>query len=791
MSISQRNSIKIATIISFGIIFVALSFGLNISTGLAIAPEKSLVQQQEPMPIQWNWLNAVPQGNDLTTITCPAENFCYSVGYAGTILTNQHGKWELLQSGTSQNLFGLSCPTTQICYAAGDNGILLKTIDSGQSWLTKTVGVTTTLQKIDCPTTTNCYLKDYSAQNFFVTENGGDSWSNRTPSAANLKDFSCPTFDSCYVFTGYNFYSYDKFITKTVDSGLNWSSQVISVSGSQASYLVDCIDSNTCFAGLNTGSTKGIGVPPNSHIFTTLLKTTDGGLNWLPQGTAQTFPILTFGQLTCKNETTCYGVGRVFNGFTPAYFTTLVKTTDSGASWITGTINMPATPYYIENLTGMDCVNQSCYAVGKNGMLLKSTDGGLNWNFESSGHNLVWSDIECITYNSCLVSNYNGSIYKIADNIIQVITLTDSPELVKLSCPDWQVCYSVTTNNTFLTTNDSWQTWLTHTLPFTNSISLTFRLECPVSQVCYILARNGKVYRTGDDGLTWLDRSPTFTKTLTALKCVSNEVCYAGNNAFYKTTDGGLSWQLLYTPELQTLNVQDISCPEITVCYAVRGLYIFPPVIVPRPPQPPNYNLHKTVDGGATWVDSVFTPTSVPTFISCSTRLDCWRSDLKHTIDGGQTWLPDPTLSFASDYLYNSNPLVECRGGCVMVQGRHLLTNMPICREHLLVRSELDSEVCGTLRFATSHAQPGETIRFDLTTINSLGITLAQNLIVPPGVKLIGQTDCQNPNRVNLQGNGKLILSGENSLRGLQISGLQLTASSISNSLTCLQISRN
>lgn len=765
--------IKLGIIFSFGLLFLMLSFRLNTPLSLATLPELNspTTQPQTATPLQWNWLNPLPQGEHLTSIVCPAEDFCYSVGYSGTIVTNQHGKWEILQSGTLENLNSVACPTTQICYVVGNKGILLKTIDSGQSWLTKTVGITTTLQKIECPTEIICYLTAASYQGaggFYLTEDGGSTWVNRN-SLASWGDFSCPTFDTCYIFTSF------KSLSKTVDSGLNWSSQTIS--GSYAtSYVIDCPDANTCFAGLNQYSSIGLG----KLFVTTLLKTVDGGLNWLPQGTPQKTSILSLGQLNCKNETTCYGLGAVnsfISGSSSPYFNLLLKTTDSGTSWITGTVNAPS-----RTLFGLDCVNQSCYAVGESGQILKSGDGSLTWQFDSSGNNLYWISIECVAYNRCYISNSIGALYSLKDGVGQFITTTEAYSIRNLNCFSWQVCYGKTYSNALLLTDNGWQSWITRTVPFTSS----FGLECATLQVCYALTRSdNKVYRTSDGGLSWLDRSPTITKSFTAIKCVAADICYAGNEQFYKTVDGGQSWQLQHTPTPQDLNIVSISCPEELVCYIVRGTANF--YAVTRD-MPPSYTFHKTEDGGLTWKDTPFDLGLKS--ISCSTRLNCWvlntNNNLRQTEDGGLSWITT-TLSAT----YDMHPIINCQFGCIAANGQMLLTSMQVCREHLLVKSDQDTETCGTLRFAASHAQQGETIQFNPPTSGVLAITLAQNLTLPAGIKLVSQAGCQNPEQVILQGNGQVVLSGQNSLQGLQISGPQLLINSTGNVPSCLRIKRN
>ncbi|MEK7118319.1 MAG: YCF48-related protein, partial [Patescibacteria group bacterium] len=81
-------------------------------------------------------------GNDLNSIACPDERTCYIMGGApfiggnGIILKTMNGGdgWVSQSIPLADPLRGISCLNAELCYAAGDGGVLLKTVNGGSSW---------------------------------------------------------------------------------------------------------------------------------------------------------------------------------------------------------------------------------------------------------------------------------------------------------------------------------------------------------------------------------------------------------------------------------------------------------------------------------------------------------------------------------------------------------------------------------------------------------------------------------------------------------------------------------
>jgi photosystem II stability/assembly factor-like uncharacterized protein len=83
----------------------------------------------------WQWLNPLPQGHPLFDIEFADNNTAYAVGEYGTILKSTDGglTWNQLSTGTMNSWSSLSVTGSGIIYVAGLNGMILKSIDSGDT----------------------------------------------------------------------------------------------------------------------------------------------------------------------------------------------------------------------------------------------------------------------------------------------------------------------------------------------------------------------------------------------------------------------------------------------------------------------------------------------------------------------------------------------------------------------------------------------------------------------------------------------------------------------------------
>ena len=138
----------------------------------------------------------------------------------------------------------------------------------------------------------------------------------------------------------------------------------------------------------------------------TILKTTDGGTNWVNQNSG-----------VLNDAYSVYFPGDAQTGYVVYDWGIITKTTDGGANWVSqnsGTRNHLFSVHFpIDSQTG--------YAVGFAGTILKTNNGGVNWTTQASGVSLT---LKSIHFPSNTQTGYivgeSGTILKTTDGGVWV-----------------------------------------------------------------------------------------------------------------------------------------------------------------------------------------------------------------------------------------------------------------------------------------------------------------------------------------------------------------------------------
>lgn len=199
-----------------------------------------------------------------------------------------------------------------------------------------------------------------------------------------------------------------------------------------------------------------------------------------------------------RDSTLAWAVGQ--NG-------TVVHTTDGGTKWKrkdTGSTNTLADVFFVDEKTG--------WAVGANGTILHTADGGETWRVK-----------ERITENYLMAVRFHGSIGIIAG-----------------------------ANGEILRTTNGGTTWVrdinNRFLPFR---SVTF-LD---GQRGWAAGLGGKILATEDGGKTWKMQPSDVKDDLHAVHFINekNGVAAGANGRILHTTDGGQSWKRAETPQTEAV----------------------------------------------------------------------------------------------------------------------------------------------------------------------------------------------------------------------------------------------
>ncbi len=759
----------------------------------------------------WNWQNPLPQGNRLNSLQCLDPYQCYAAGDSGTILKRTSGaSWQIQATPTTSNLLGLSCINNYTCVAVGTRGeILVTTNPSGQYWQHINTAYTTDLYSVSCINITpfSCYAVGDNGQ-VLKSINSGVEWTAISfPVSEPLKTIFCyrssGTVDNCLVGGGKLYGSTGGptgVLYQTLNNGAAWT-DVHPLGAAQPFNSIHCAyDSlTTCLAvGDSAATVSGTGQAYSTTTFGTSSWTDVGGFTPLP-----------LKSVSCAYTTHCVAVGRqgeVWN-YVP---------TDKPA-W---TLQASGLPSYLNvDLYSVACiadVHNQCYAVGDFGRIISNNAGTPPWTLETTGWlGTQLTAVSCVTPGKCyaaghvptsLVTHFTGQILSTVDEGLSWNlqgSVTPPQQLNAIDCLNTTPvkCVAVGYVGTVFTTNDGGTTWTDHTATSATTKNL-LGVKCldVVPTTCYAVGNSppgsslrNVIIKSIDGGDNWVTQSAPAamsSEELNSISCTGSLTCYAAGGSNYSgqrrvigTTDGGVSWNSLYSQAVPNSLFYAITCPTGLVCYAAGG-YNGPYS---------GMQVVKTTNGGASWENlaEVTVPSvaeiPAPYSISCLTATNCFTAGRNGTImatrNGGASWTVQ--LSGTTNNLLG----LSCLVGCVTVgDGAAILNNS------VFVNNVVDdgSGVAGTLTYALAVVKPGQAVALDLPG-GSLNLTNSDaGRTVPPGVAF--GSPCFAPVSYNYNYHpGSLILKGNDTVVGLRIyrwisPALLIAPGASGNSLNCLRI---
>jgi len=276
-----------------------------------------------------------------------------------------------------------------------------------------------------------------------------------------------------------NFNGIHPIVLKTTNAGSSWFEQITPQRDSS-----DFFCRSVFFTDINTGF---VAVCNNANInLGRILKTTNGGNTW----TICPLPV-------DKHMTTVYFVNSS-TGFASG-LQYVYRTTNYGTSWQAQ--QLVSTYLFAIHFTDVN----TGYVVGNSGSILKTTNGGINWDYLNSGTGL----------------NLNGLSFADANTGIAVGGLSGN------------------TQNIILRTTNAGNNWTA--IPYTTSTCLLWSVRFINPNTGWITGWCGQVIKTMDGGLNWYNQGSYSDNYRTSFFLNSNTGYIVGQNSgrILKTTDGG------------------------------------------------------------------------------------------------------------------------------------------------------------------------------------------------------------------------------------------------------------
>jgi len=386
------------------------------------------------------------------------------------VAINGNAQWvwqnPLPQGNDLQSIFFINENTG---WAAGDKGSILKTTDSGNNWIEQQCGRAKNLRKIYfINANTGFALSDTSV--YYKTTNGGINWNYNTFGGnIRLNDTYFINQNTGFI-SGKNFPTNNGTIFRTTDSGNNWVGCFI-LGGDVEFSRID-------FVNDNFGRISGMG-----YFF----YTTNSGVNWSSQNNF-------FAPWDFDFSDSLNGLANEW-AMTLGYF---YKTTNGGTNF---TLSYSSN----NNFKSIVMVNSNiAYCVGENGLILKTSNFGTNWNIQNSGTTINLNKTYFIDSLKGWIVGDRGIILKTTNGGMNWITVSNG-------------IYKIFTASSFVNPNTGW------------------------------ICGTNTIIKTTNGGNNWTEQWNSEGGLFNDVSFLDLNTGYITNNSsVIKTTNSGLNWILIY-----------------------------------------------------------------------------------------------------------------------------------------------------------------------------------------------------------------------------------------------------
>ena len=313
---------------------------------------------------------------------------------------------------------------------------------------------------------------------------------------------------------------------------------------------------------------------------------------------------------------------------------TILKSTNKGLTWqvtpnATGIVEPLFAVQFISGSTG--------WIVGEYGRILKTIDGGATWFLQEAS---IPGDLYALYFISSTtgwVVGSQGKAYKTTNGGTTWTPLTTGTTAALYSI---QFLSSTTgwiagTNGTILGTTDGGTIWSKKTTPTPLSL---YGIQFTSSTVGYAAGAFGTILKTTNGGTTWIQQVSSTDFSLFAMHFTSSLIGWVSGvyGVIMKTTNGGLSWF-------------EQSSPTYNDLYSIKfanssygwGIGDFGTIVA-------------TTDGGMTWIQqSTGTATELYGISFPSPTYGIAVGDeglIVRSVDGGKSWVQQPSGSLQPLY---------------------------------------------------------------------------------------------------------------------------------------------
>ena len=339
----------------------------------------------------------------------------------------------------------------------------------------------------------------------------------------------------------------------------------------------------------------------------TMIKTTNGGMNW---STVNTNTQRNIWKIFFATLTTVYACGD--SGL-------VLKSTDLGSTWSQVNINTPATlraVQFFDQNTGI--------TAGSSGQMFKTTNGGANWMSFNSGTSMdIWT-IWFTSPDAGYIPGSLGTIQKTNNGGANwtVVNTGRTNFITKLFFANGTGYAACTQGEVLKSTNDG-QSWFLVGGATSSTINDIFFTDANNGSLVLDL---GRIYRTTNGGVNWEQTLgvPLSGRAITFIN--GKGFMTAAGGRIFRSTNNGAAWNPVVNNVITNISGLTIAAPQVSYMVAEDRI------------------VYKSTDGGNSW--SLFpTPVGMDwtnniAFADANTGIIVGSNpNMKRTTNGGLNWV--------------------------------------------------------------------------------------------------------------------------------------------------------
>ncbi len=486
----------------------------------------------------------------------------------------------------------------------------------------------------------------------FRTNDGGTNWTAVNPGTTDdIKSIFFTDANTGYIGAG----RFQCLLLKTTNGGLNWTQQNLGLQyGARSVNFIDANNGVAAYQTTNIIKTTNAGINwsniQTSNTFVTaawmcspaiiyavgstgISKTTNGGANWVSQG-PNTGDLLT----VCFTDS--------LNGQAAGRNGLMLRTTNGGTNWNNITVSGLLDIYMVRYLNA-----SSVFACAQGGAIGKSTNGGINWSVSNPTEayfNTFYSIIP-LNSNEVFVSGAYGTIIKSTNGGANWTQLFGSinNEIYYSHFTDDNNGYAASFNGVIKTTNGG-ANWVK-----LNSINIGGPLYYINSNTGYQAALNaGILYKTTNAGANFTQLISGYPASFRGIQFINNNTGFmtASNATTLKTTNGGINWLII--DSTADSYYTDLKFSDSLTAYICGYNYVTSSAFI-----------RKTTNAGNNWFTQTLNSTLIMTnihFVNNNTGFTSSNSSGQNffkTTNGGTNWSPvgNYTNPIVDIYFVNEN----------------------------------------------------------------------------------------------------------------------------------------